>query len=221
MFTPVYFSEMKGGKRKQTQWRRNRKTAYRGSRIHFNRTLIDSSKTLKEEGFVVDQFLRKDNPEKPSKKEIKEAFEYLKKHEIPINFPEKKLSHQTKTDSARAVLKKAKLAQTIDWVYNTNLEKEHIIKKEAGNYYFVFENNLTVTYIHEVEEQAYLNSFFPSQNREASAQLSKMIPKSGRIQINQEGILNPSTGIIYEGYWSFEKLAHSLPDNYRIVNVNK
>ena len=54
--------------RKSTKgkWNRNRLEAYNGSKMHFFRSLL--AKNSKEEGFVINQFKRVPNPDRPSEK---------------------------------------------------------------------------------------------------------------------------------------------------------
>ncbi|MGY8908814.1 MAG: carboxypeptidase-like regulatory domain-containing protein, partial [Flavobacteriales bacterium] len=57
------YKELKGGKRKQKRWQKNRLKAYNGSPVHFFKSLLKDEFTA--EGFIVNQFKRVPNPERP------------------------------------------------------------------------------------------------------------------------------------------------------------
>jgi hypothetical protein len=54
------FENLSGTKRKRKEWQRNRTKAYKGSLLHFIKSIFNNSS--KEEGFVINQFKRLPNP---------------------------------------------------------------------------------------------------------------------------------------------------------------
>ena len=70
------YEKLKGGKRKQKKWKKNRLRAYNGSKMHFIRAVRNS--TFSEEGFVLDQSQRVPNPDRPSDSIIEETRKYLR-----------------------------------------------------------------------------------------------------------------------------------------------
>lgn len=70
------YEEMKGGRSKKRKWKKNRLRAYNGSKMHFIRSARNG--TLTEEGFIVNQFKRIPNPDRPSDSILKETRKYLR-----------------------------------------------------------------------------------------------------------------------------------------------
>lgn len=206
------YSKLKGGKSKQKRWRKKRLKAFNGSRMHFVRSL--RNQTLKEEGFVVHQFRRVLNPNRPSENQIKRAREivdinkdYLKEYKkVPKNSP---------LDSAMIILRKNHLPKYIDYLYKENVPYYDMIRIRGTRVFLSFKDYLSVVYLNE-------KSSFRYRNR-----LSKKIKGSYDVQtstitmLTRNAILDPTGDIInpldvfYEGYWSFEQYADTLPLDYQ------
>lgn len=208
------YAQLKGGKRKQKRWKENRLKAFLGSPLHFYQALIN--KTIKEDGFVVNQFRRVENPERPSAKEIEKARQLLKlnRNNTFIDLSKKKPENYTKIDSAWAVLDKTRLPKFRDLLYKSRLKERHIITQEAGEYKFIFEDNISIVYKGELEEIGFIKRNPFAKMREPSFQTSSIIPLSRPVVMDQKGTLVNPLAIFYEGYWSYEKFAHSLPLDY-------
>ena len=108
-----YFKELKGGKNKQRKWRKNRLIAYNGSPVHFFKSVLKN--TAKKEGFIINQFIRKENKERPSQQEITKSRKILTSSNVKINFSRKIDTPINATDSALTVLRKLKLPKYIDY----------------------------------------------------------------------------------------------------------
>ena len=108
----IKYENLNGGKRKQRHWKKNRLKAYNGSRMHFVRSL--RSQNLKKQGFIVNQFRRVLNPERPTEKEIKIARQLLNLYGKHLNFSKKISAPQTTLDSARVILRKVSLPKYVD-----------------------------------------------------------------------------------------------------------
>lgn len=65
------YQELKGSKRKKRKWAEKRRIAYNGSTMHFLKSVVDGN--LKEQGFIVDQFKRIPNPDRPHDSIIQKA----------------------------------------------------------------------------------------------------------------------------------------------------
>ena len=70
------YDDLKGSKRKIRRWKKNRLRAYHGSKMHFIRSVINGN--FSEEGFVVDEYQRIPNPERPTDSMIAAARKYLR-----------------------------------------------------------------------------------------------------------------------------------------------
>ena len=207
-----YFEELEGRKNKQKKWQKNRLKAYNGSPLHFFRSLLKN--TTEKEGFIINQFARKKNEEIPSQEEIAKARKLLTSSNAPINFSGNVDAPKNATDSALMILRKAKLPKYIDYLYKSNLTPSDIIHRQDNRSYLQFDDNLRVTYLKEKEEEGYILRNVFSEPRKALPQTSNIIPFAKRFIIYPEGVLENPLDLMYEEYWSYEKLAHSLPLDY-------
>ena len=213
-----YFKELKGSKNKLKKWRKNRLKAYNGSQVHFYKSVLKNSS--KEEGFVINQFVRKKNKDRPSQEELLKARKTLSKSNVPLNFSRKIDIPENSIDSALVVLKKAKLPKYIDYLYKSEIASSEIIHEKNKQTYLQFENNLRITYLREKEEKGYILRNPLSKPRKAFPQASNIIPLAEKFIIYPSGILANPLDILYEEYWSYEKFAHSLPLDYEPNNEN-
>jgi len=81
------YENLKGSKRKQLLWKKNRLIAFNGSFTHFYQTLLKN--TTYQEGFIIHQFKRVPNPERPSEEAIKKARKFVRLSKSPIDFSKK------------------------------------------------------------------------------------------------------------------------------------
>lgn len=70
------YEDLKGSKRKKRKWEKNRLVAYKGSKMHFIRSVLKG--VFYEEGFIVDEYQRIPNPKRPSDDVISQTREFLK-----------------------------------------------------------------------------------------------------------------------------------------------
>ncbi|MEN8836492.1 MAG: hypothetical protein ABF265_10725, partial [Polaribacter sp.] len=82
-------------------------------------------------------------------------------------------------------------------------------------YYLIFENNLSIVYSKEKEELRFLRRTLFSKRTQPLAQTSSFIPVKKNVIIDKRGILKEPLSAYYEGYWSYEKFANSLPLDYK------
>ena len=206
------YQNLKGSKRKQRKWAKNRAIAYYGSVQHFLQSLIKN--TTYKDGFIVNQFKRVANAERPSEIEIKKAREIIKLNRNKINFSKKITVPKTSLDSALVVIRKVRLPKFKDYLYKSKVPVKDLISIDNGKFYLNFENNISVVYTNEKEEKSYIfrNPF--SKPREATFQTSAIIPMNFPSEIDKNGALISPLDIFYEGYWSYEKFANSLPLDY-------
>lgn len=210
-----YFKELDGRKNKQKKWRKNRLKAYRGSPIHFYKSILNN--TTKNEGFVINQFARKVNKERPNQEEIANARKLLTSSNVAINFSKDIETPRNAIDSALMVIKKIKLPKYIDYLYRSDIPSSDIISVKDNSVFLEFKDNLSIVYSKEKEEEAYILRNVFSKPRKALAQTSNIIPVAEPSIIYPTGILANPLIVIYEGYWSFEKFAHSLPLDYEPI----
>lgn len=207
------YENLKGSKSKQKRWKKNRLTAYNGSNVHFLKSAINNK--IYEEGFMVHQFKRVPNPERPSEKEIKKAREYIRLNRTKISFSQKIDTIKTPIDSALSTIRKSRLPKFKDYLYKSKIPQSEIISIKDGMPYLDFKDNLIIVYTKEKEEKGYIlrNTF--SKPRKAEFQTSNLIPINRPSEIDKKGILLNPLDVYYEGYWSYyEKVGTFLPLDY-------
>jgi hypothetical protein len=207
------YKELKGGKRKQKLWKKNRKKAYNGSQIHFYKSILNN--TFSSEGFIVNQFKRVPNPKRPSEDEIKKARQLLFLNRgLMIDFSKKITIPKNALDSALVTVRKSRLPKFADYLYRSKLKKEEIITFKNNVHHLTFDNNLSIVYTREKEEMGYITRNVFSKKRKPLSQTSSIIPLNKKIILDITGVLVNPLDVIYEGYWSYEKFASSLPLDY-------
>lgn len=209
------YENLKGGKRKQRKWEKNRQKAYNGSAVHFFKSVYNNS--IYEEGFIVHQFKRLKNPDRPSEEEIKAARELVKLSNSSLRLSNNISEPKTVLDSALVVLSKVRLPKFKDYLYKSKVQREDIITLKNNTILLDFDHNLSIVYTKEKEEKAYIlrNAF--SKPRKALPQTSSIIPLKRPVLIDRQGVLVNPLDIYFEGYWSFEKLADRLPLDYNPI----
>lgn len=207
------YANLKGGKRKKKRWKANREIAYKGSVVHFLKSLIND--TFKEEGYIVNQFKRVLNTKRPSDEAIEKARAIIRFNRINTITIKRDLENpKNAIDSAYVTVKKSRLPKYEDYLYKSQLKQEDIISIKNNQYYLIFENNLSIVYSKEKEELRFLRKTLFSKRTQPLAQTSSFIPVKKNVIIDKRGILKEPLSAYYEGYWSYEKFANSLPLDY-------
>lgn len=138
----------------------------------------------------------------------------MKLHRNKINFLKKIEIPKTPLDSALVTLKKARLPKFKDYLYKSKVPIKDILKFKNGVSYLNFKNNLSIVYTKELEEEGYILRAAFSKPRKALPQTSSIIPLKLPTIIDKNGTLINPLNVFYEGYWSYEKFANSLPLDY-------
>jgi len=207
-----YFIDLKGGKSKKRRWAKNRLKAYNGSPIHFYKSVLKNN--TKEEGFIIHKFERKENKDRPSQEEIDAAHSILRSANMPIILSKQIKNPKNAIDSALVVLNKKRLPKYVDSLYESDISLSDNVSSEKNNFMLQFEDNLMIVYAKEKEEEGYIlrNPF--SKPRKALSQTSNIIPLVDKSILYSTGILAQPLDVLYEGYWSYEKISHLLPLDY-------
>jgi len=206
------YEDLKGGRSKKRKWEKNRLSAYKGSREHFYKSLLDGSTKL--EGFIVNQFRRVKNPQRPSDDEIRKARLYLRSKGFR-NYSKKISTPKTAIDSSLLIIRKSRLSKYVDYLYKKDIPINDIISQEGEKHHLTFKDYLSIVYTKEKEDLNYGRSVFSNKKRTPGPQTSSivLIKKSPYIEENSGQIISP-LDVFYEGYWAFEKMAETLPLDY-------
>ncbi|PWG06120.1 carboxypeptidase-like regulatory domain-containing protein [Polaribacter aquimarinus] len=205
------FKNLQGSKHKKRTWKKNRLVTYNGSVNHFLKSIL--ANRVKREGFVIEQFIRLPNKERPSDTEIKKARKKITSYKKTINFSRKIENPVTDIDSALVTIRKSNLPKLKDSIYKKDLKSKDILVKKEGKLRLDFKNNLLVIYKKEKEEKNYRRRGLESSLK-FRPQMSTIIPTTRPILIDKNGILDNPLDLVYEGYWAFERFANFLPLDY-------
>lgn len=215
----AFYQPLKGGKRKQKQWAENRLKAYNGSNLHFYRSLIKDE--IEKDGFIVNQFKRVWNKERPTDEEIERASAFLRTSKINgINFSKAIDTPKTAIDSAIVIVRKRNLPKFKDYLYKSGLKTSEIVSIKNGILFLSFKNNISVVYTKEKEELAYILQGAFRKPRAPVEQTSAVIPLKEFPIIDKRGVLVNPLNVSLEGYWAFEKFGDSLPLDYEPFGVD-
>jgi len=207
------YQNLKGGKRKQKRWTKNRLKAYHGSRMHFVRSL--RSQKLKDEGFNVNQFKRVLNPERPSEEKIRHAIKIVRLSGKPLNFRKEITQPITQLDTAMVILKKVKLPKYIDYLYKTSVPYKDMILVSGKNILLQFKDYLSIIYTKEAEEDTYARRNMWKTREPLNVQTSAITMTQKTVILDPTGDIIDPLAIFAEGYWSYERFADMLPLNYQ------
>ena len=195
------------------KWKRNRLKAYNGSQVHFLNSLITNK--LKSDGFIVNQFKRVLNPDRPSEEKIKLARELVSLQNSRINFSKTITNPQSALDSAIIVIQNSSRPKYRDYLYKKNVPHKEMISKIENDFFLDFENYLSIIYTKEAEEENYLIGMFGKRKKATGMQTSNIVLIDGKSKIDNSGILINPHAIFVEGYWGFESFANMLPADYQ------
>ena len=181
-----FFSQMDGNKSKWNKWKKNRLDSYKGSLMHFIRSLYDEK--LKENGFVINRLLRKENPDYKLYRERIQAMvdrgEVIHVSNPPPQIIQTLIKKEVPYDSLRINLDNRKVL-FFDGLYDVEFtgEKEemaYVQKTKGGN---LIGNQVSVIYL--------LGEKF--------------------VEIDPRGNFYPPNELMTEGYFTWEKIANLLP----------
>ncbi|HEV7349583.1 carboxypeptidase-like regulatory domain-containing protein [Telluribacter sp.] len=196
------YEPMTGNARRQRRWERNRLIAYQGSTMHFVRSL--RQQRLEEEGYNLRRLHRSPNPDRPSDEELEEARKQLRAGGGWDMVPEH--------DPLRQVLSKSNLPKMIERLDTTQVPYQDYLRKDSSSVTMAFDGYFQVVYTGEKEEWDYVTSSF--QRRIPTFQTSVLSLHSNSVILDELGEFIEPLNVFVEGYWSWEKVAHSLPYDY-------
>tara|TARA_R110002073_G_scaffold108336_5_gene243450 strand:+ start:19084 stop:20343 length:1260 start_codon:yes stop_codon:yes gene_type:complete len=214
------YEDLKGSKRKKRKWNKNRLVAYKGSKMHFIRSVLKG--VFYEEGFIVDEYQRIPNPDRPSDSIIQETRKYLNTFSssvgafkitsnMSINIKDDRTKEvdrikRKKRDSALAIIRQSRYEKFVDKKLRENLTEKDFIIRTKNLVTMKYDHLLYVKYMNEKEEY----NFRPGPNR-LDYQLTKLILLSKSVILDKAGVFIDPLDVFTEGYWGYEKTANALP----------
>ena len=181
---PVYEPMKPQNRREALRWEKARREAYLGSAMHFMRAV--HTRTTDDEGFEVRRVLERTDSTKTT----------------VTNRPKSAATWQVKTTR---------------FVINDKLPGTFLIDDNQSSdslTVLAFENLIQITYTQERESTEYLRSVSPFSIGAAGPQTSLMYLTQPYVTVERNGNFQDQLGIIFEGYWGWEKMAELLPLTY-------
>ncbi|WP_299822392.1 carboxypeptidase-like regulatory domain-containing protein [uncultured Pontibacter sp.] len=198
------YTLMKGGQSKQRRWERNRTRAYQGSAMHFVRAL--RQKQLEEQGFNLRRLYRLPNPDRPTDEEIAAAKAGIREAGGAI-----------KPDDARAdILARARLPKLIEQLDKNPVPYAAYLYAAGDEVKLQFEHFMQVVYTGEKEEIDYVQQLKPFNPPKPSYQTSVLSLQTEYVLLDKNGSIHEPLGVLFEGYWGFEKLGDMVPLDYML-----
>jgi hypothetical protein len=200
------YEPMTGNPGKQRRWANRRLEAYKGSPMHFVRALLEQK--LEEEGFNLRRLHRQPNPNRPSEEEIEKARAELRQRGTPTVLKE--------SDPISITLSKASLPKTVEWLDSTRVSYQSFLQKHSKEVSLSFEGYFQVVYTGEKEEMGYVQSTSRFQTRRPTFQTSVISLREKIVFLEEMGNISDPLGILFEGYWGWEKIGDMLPLDYQV-----
>ncbi|UYQ93849.1 carboxypeptidase-like regulatory domain-containing protein [Chitinophaga horti] len=186
------FEEMKAkNRRQQAKWEERRLLAYRGSSMHFMRSLMN--KRLKEDGFQVNKIVRVER--------------------------KNTAAQRAPGDTAQRVLvgnRQPVFSRYADYLYTGEVSYDSIYHKPVQGTGIVlhFTNYLQVVYKNEKEAFEYLQ-FKGRRADKRYAQTSLVHLFVPEVGVDANGNVDAPADVVFEGYWGWEKVAEMVPLDYK------
>jgi len=192
----------KGNKTRENRWAKNRRTSFNGSAMHFARALRE--KRLEEEGFNLRRLIRQPNPERPTEEQLEDARKQLRLRGTTIRIDA--------DDPLSILLSKASLPKVVEILDTTRVPYSDYLHINGEEVKMAFEGYFQVVYVKEKEETAYFSSAF--QVRKPGFQTSVIFLRDKEVFMEKSGSFSEPLGIVFEGYWGWEKVGDMLPLDY-------
>lgn len=198
------YEPMLGKKAKEKRWIKNRQKAYNGSVMHFVRVL--RKQQLQEEGFNLRRLIRTPNPNRPSEEELEAAREQLRQRGGDSNL--------SKNDPMSITLSKASLPKILEQLDTAKVPYQTYLCPTEKGVAMAFEGYFQVVYTGEKEESGYVQASSQFQRRGPTYQTSVISLNVDAVLLEETGNIVEPLDVLFEGYWSWEKIGDMLPQDY-------
>lgn len=203
------FIEMKGGKMKRKKWKRQREAAYHGSPQHFLKSIFNQ--TAEADGYMIQLLQRKPNPNRPPQEQIDRAKTFARDYV-------RQTGSFSLPDSIQNILTKSKESKFIDFLNTNRLNYARYVDIVSDSEAILsYDDHWQITYDKEKVDKYYLESngpFTPATKPKAQVSIVSMTVNS--TTINNLGITTDPLALLFEGYWSFEKIGDLMPLDYGV-----
>ena len=192
-----FFEPMAGTARQQKLWEKARFNAYKGSALHFIRSLYRN--TWEKEGFVVKKLARRENTQRPPDSLIKQKIQ--------------RFINEKQRDSLDFWIEKNKMPKIVQELYNVPIKaNDSLVVHYAPNpalKKLAFKDCLQVVYTKEKPSYLYPYAY-------EKEQISVLVFNKTFILLQEDGYVIENLDITYEGYMPWKKMADLLPLDYQV-----
>ncbi|WP_379968587.1 carboxypeptidase-like regulatory domain-containing protein [Epilithonimonas sp. UC225_85] len=186
----------------------NRMNAYKGSMMHFLRTLY--SNELEKEGFIVNHAKRIRNPKYPSETDIQKLEDYYS-----FVRSQKVMTVHLSDELEDISRRKSENAEFLMAILKTKMKESDFTKRRDGRLFIDFEDLLQVNYqkyYYEIKKGEFVKS------SGVVTQTSFVHPEAMEFEIFPEGISSEPDQLILEGDFSRQNISKMLPLDYKLGN---
>jgi len=207
-----YYEDLKGSKGKMKRWAEKRIEAYHGSTQHFFNSLYAGKS--KEEGFEINKLIRQPNPNRAPDSLINANIKRLMQVKQALNGTIKIMAG----DSLNYWSKQKNAPATIAMLNRQQVNTDTLVKTYNESIKSInFSDVLYVIYKNEREASSYANRIGQSISRPLDMpdyQVSLINLQVAPVYFYENGGTYNPRSMLYEGYWSWEKIADSVPLDY-------
>ncbi|RZK13629.1 MAG: carboxypeptidase-like regulatory domain-containing protein, partial [Flavobacterium sp.] len=209
-----YYEDLKGSKGQIRRWAAKRLTAYNGSSQHFFNSLYAGKS--KENGFVIHKLIKQVDKTRPSDSLINAKLRELRV--LKSNLTGNLIITSETGDSVNYWLNQKKKPKQISILSRQEVLPDTLVKTFNQSIKSInFTDVLYVVYTKEREDATYANRIGMSISRPLDMpdyQVSLINLLIAPVYFYQNGGTYNPRSMLYEGYWSWEKMADSVPLDY-------
>ena len=209
-----YYEDLKGSKGKMKRWVAKREIAYQGSAQHFFTSLYRN--TLKNDGFVIHKLIKQVNKNRAPDSLIDAKVKYYRN--LALNSSGKIILSTGGNDSLSYWIRQKNSAKELSILNRQEVLPDTLVKKYNESIKIInFTDVLYVIYNKEKEDPSYANRIGMSISRPLDMpdyQISLINLLVAPVYFYENGGTNNPRSVLYQGYWSWEKIADSVPLDY-------
>jgi len=209
-----YFEDLKGSKGKMKRWAAKRIMAYNGSTQHFFESLYAGKS--KQEGFIIYKLIKQIDKTRPSDSLINAKIRPLRN--LAQNSSGNLVLSIGGSDSLNYWIKQKNKPKEISILNRQEILPDTLVKKYNEDIKGInFTDILYVIYTKEKEDSSYANQIGLSISRPLDMpdyQVSLINLLVAPVYFYQNGGTYNPRSMLYQGYWSWEKMADSVPLDY-------
>ncbi|MBW4888119.1 carboxypeptidase-like regulatory domain-containing protein [Mucilaginibacter sp. HMF5004] len=200
---PVLFEEMKGKPSQQRQWAKKRLEVYKGSDMHFLRSVYNTE--VEQQGFKVMRLIRKPNPARPPDSLIR-----AKMRQFVLN----KFTDAHAQDSLNYWGAKMQLPKTMEYLVSKPLALTDYVRPTDSKdmQALLYPDFLYVIYTKKHDGNVNKNVYHPLDMPDYPTTVVALTGKYAVFDSN--GVFTNPAAITYDGAWGLNKVAEMLPVDY-------